>query len=220
MSTPSPKPKPRSNDASGADTGRTDKAKEPTRKRGHERVAQLMDGAMAVFEERGYAGATMTEIAARAGAPIGSLYQFFPSKQSLVDALVQRYGEHVFEALDVLDSQVDRLDAAQFARALLSIFMTLRRERLLVLRLLDSTWQEPTTRPPRLRNQLRSRIAQIVMRWAPGLEQGLAQMHAIVILQMMKSHMQITLEEGLPYNDAAVGAWEAIFETYLADLRS
>ena len=33
--------------------------------------------------------ATMTEIAARAGAPIGSLYQFFPSKEAPADTLVQ-----------------------------------------------------------------------------------------------------------------------------------
>ena len=37
--------------------------------------------------EKGYDAATMTEIAARSGTAIGSLYRFFPSKESLSDAL-------------------------------------------------------------------------------------------------------------------------------------
>ena len=35
----------------------------------------------------------MTEIAQRAGAAIGSLYQFFPSKEALAEALFDRFAE-------------------------------------------------------------------------------------------------------------------------------
>src|ERR1700735_3664795 len=63
----------------------------PKRQRGKQRVAELLAAGAAVFAEKGYAAATMTEIAARAGAPIGSLYQFFPSKEALADTLVQSY---------------------------------------------------------------------------------------------------------------------------------
>ena len=61
----------------------------PKRQRGKQRVAELLAAGAAVFAERGYAAATMTESAARAEAPIGSLYQFFPSKEALADTLVQ-----------------------------------------------------------------------------------------------------------------------------------
>src|SRR5258705_10489068 len=61
----------------------------PKRQRGKQRVAELLAAGAAVFAEKGYAAATMTEIAARAAAPIGSLYQFFPSKEALPDTLVQ-----------------------------------------------------------------------------------------------------------------------------------
>ncbi len=66
-------------------------ARSPKRARGKERVAQLLEAATAVFAQKGYEAATMTEIAARAGAPIGSLYQFFPVKEALADTLVQQY---------------------------------------------------------------------------------------------------------------------------------
>jgi AcrR family transcriptional regulator len=55
--------------------------------RGHARVAALVAAAAAVFVRRGYEGATMTEIAAQAGASIGSLYQFFPTKPLIAEAL-------------------------------------------------------------------------------------------------------------------------------------
>jgi len=50
-------------------------------------VSALVAAAAAVFVRRGYEGATMTEIAAQAGASIGSLYQFFPTKPLIAEAL-------------------------------------------------------------------------------------------------------------------------------------
>ncbi|OSQ40259.1 TetR/AcrR family transcriptional regulator [Thalassospira sp. MCCC 1A01428] len=83
----------------------TEKAiKAPSRKRGHERVAALLDAGAQVFAERGYNGATMTEIAARAGASIGSLYQFFPKKQHIAGELHARFLDILAESLtDLLE---------------------------------------------------------------------------------------------------------------------
>ena len=64
--------------------------KEPSQARGHARVAALLDAAAEVFDEVGYESATTAAIAARAGAPIGSLYQFFPSKLALFHGLAAR----------------------------------------------------------------------------------------------------------------------------------
>lgn len=67
--------------------------KAPSQARGEKRVAQLKAAAEAVFAEQGYEAATMTAIAKAAGAPIGSLYQFFPSKEALALTLMQQYLE-------------------------------------------------------------------------------------------------------------------------------
>ena len=77
----------------------------PKRERGKQRVAELLAAGAAVFAEKGYEAATMTEIAARAGAPIGSLYQFFPSKEALADTLVQNYVTLLSDELKVLESR-------------------------------------------------------------------------------------------------------------------
>ena len=80
-------------------------ALEPQRRPGKERVAALMEAAASVIAERGFEAATMAEIAARAGALIGSLYHFFPNKEVLADALIERYGVIIDEAFAKIDSQ-------------------------------------------------------------------------------------------------------------------
>src|ERR1700744_4814615 len=77
----------------------------PQRQRGRERVAALLEAAAACFVEKGYEAATMTEVAARAGAAIGSLYQFFPTKEVLAQALVEQYGQAFYAAIGKLAEQ-------------------------------------------------------------------------------------------------------------------
>lgn len=48
------------------------------------RVRDIMDAARAVFAERGYEDAAMSEIAARAGVVEGTIYKYFDSKRSLL----------------------------------------------------------------------------------------------------------------------------------------
>ncbi len=63
----------------------------PTQERGRRRVDQILTAAAAEFARVGYSEATTNAIAARAGVPIGSLYQFFPHKRALLQALAQNH---------------------------------------------------------------------------------------------------------------------------------
>ena len=65
----------------------------PVQSRSRERVERILDAAAHVFANVGYDAATTEAIAARAEVSIGSLYQFFPNKQSLFDAVARRYLE-------------------------------------------------------------------------------------------------------------------------------
>src|SRR5258706_7998022 len=77
----------------------------PQQERAARRVDALLEAAGAVIVERGFEAATMTEIAARAGASIGAVYQYFPNKDALVLALRTRYG-------DEMDARWSALSAA------------------------------------------------------------------------------------------------------------
>ncbi len=192
-------------------------AKEPKRKRGIARVAKLLDAGAAVFAEQGYRAATMTEIAARAEAPIGSLYQFFPNKDVLADALVARYAEHVEAALDRIRAQVADLDGSQLADRLLDVLVAHAAERSLALSLLDARWEQPGVRPGVLRESLRKRITGILTLWRPQLPEEQAEVMSVVLFQAMKSLVQLHEEKRYPGKAEAIAHWRGWVQRYLAD---
>jgi AcrR family transcriptional regulator len=58
-------------------------------RRADERPQELLDAALAVFVERGFAAARLDEVAKRAGVSKGTVYLYFSGKEELLKALVQ-----------------------------------------------------------------------------------------------------------------------------------
>ena len=104
-------------------------AREPKRARGRERVAALLDAGAALFAEKGYDRTTMTEIAERAGAAIGSLYQFFPSKQALAEALFDRFAERAAASFARIEERARGSSPAALADLLVDHKLGLRSDR-------------------------------------------------------------------------------------------
>jgi AcrR family transcriptional regulator len=61
--------------------------RQPKQQRSRERVDKILAAAAVVFEEVGYSAATTHLIAAQAGTAIGSLYQYFPDKAAIFQAM-------------------------------------------------------------------------------------------------------------------------------------
>lgn len=59
------------------------------------RPAEILDAAFAVFRARGYAAATMDEIARGAGVSAGTIYRYFDGKEAMFRALVERLAARV-----------------------------------------------------------------------------------------------------------------------------
>jgi AcrR family transcriptional regulator len=64
--------------------------KEPSQTRSKETVEVLLAATARVLQRDGYDRASTNRIAAEAGVSIGSLYQYFPGKEALVAALIER----------------------------------------------------------------------------------------------------------------------------------
>ena len=75
---------------------------------------RILDAAEALFAERGFAGAAVRDIATRADLNAASLYNHFPSKQALYDAVLERGMRPIYAILD-------RLETAPDARAIASL---------------------------------------------------------------------------------------------------
>lgn len=77
----------------------------PQQQRSRDRVERLIDAADEVLATEGYGALTVRRIAAAAGVPVGSIYQFFPDKHAIVDVLSRRYLETFASAMDQLQSR-------------------------------------------------------------------------------------------------------------------
>jgi AcrR family transcriptional regulator len=74
----------------------------PTQARAKERALRIIHAASHVFAEVGFEAATMEGIAERAETSIGSIYQFFPNKMALFNALARDYHDKLRTFFDTL----------------------------------------------------------------------------------------------------------------------
>jgi AcrR family transcriptional regulator len=90
----------------------------PVQGRSLARVHRMLDACAELVDEVGYDGLTTTLLAERAEVAIGSVYQFFPDKRAIVQALTMRNVEAYLERLSAriseggLDKWWDAVDAA------------------------------------------------------------------------------------------------------------
>ena len=61
------------------------------RRRKEARPQELLDAALALFVEKGFAATRAEEVAQRAGVSKGTLYLYFPSKEELLKAVIAHY---------------------------------------------------------------------------------------------------------------------------------
>jgi AcrR family transcriptional regulator len=196
--------------SSGSAPVRTRTALEPQRRPGKLRVAALLQAGADVIAERGFEAATMAEIAARAAAPIGSLYRFFPSKDALADALMRRYSELISGAFATIDGRRSSTTEA-FADALLDGLAALRGETKAIVALLDSRPDANALRDEFHDGMLRNIIRTLQLR-ETRLSAGEAEDMAVILLQNMKAMKSLD-----PERDAGVIAeLRAMTRLYLA----
>ena len=160
-------------------------AKEPKRERGKQRVAALMDAGAELFAEKGYEATTMTEIASRAGAAIGSLYQFFPSKEALAEALFNRFTERAAAAFARVEERAPGCSARELADLLIDYKLGQGTDRDAAIALSSVVTSVVERRKP-LGDALRGRIAAILRAANPALGENEAAVAAIIVNQVMK----------------------------------
>ncbi|WP_111563120.1 TetR/AcrR family transcriptional regulator [Rhizobium sp.] len=152
----------------------------PKQKRGHERVAILTEAAAKVFLEKGYEAATMTEIAAEAKSSIGSLYQFFPTKPVLAEALHIERMRQLNAALVDLQNEVGGKRASEIGDAIfarLGAFLQDYRE----FPVLAARRDIPKERKVKSRAELRGNIKALLQKASPSVSDDLDLLSALVL---------------------------------------
>lgn len=80
-----------------AERSRTVPRKKPRQERSRATVEAILEAAAHILVAHGFEATTTRQVAERAGVSIGSLYQYFPSKEALITALVERQVQRVLE---------------------------------------------------------------------------------------------------------------------------
>jgi AcrR family transcriptional regulator len=196
----------------------TESVRRPQRQRGHQRVASLLDAAAACFVEKGYDAATMTEIAARAGASIGSLYQFFPTKEALAQALMGGYAETLQLRLKKLAASSLGWDSDQLGTQLIRVLVAFRRRHPAFVVLAESTAPLPAIRGVAIREHLREALQALLARHAPHQESADLRAAAVVVLQLMKAAVALNAEPALAGRRLALNQLQQALQLYLRAL--
>jgi AcrR family transcriptional regulator len=145
-----------------------------------------------VFREKGYDATTMTEIAARSGTAIGSLYRFFPSKESLADALLQDYVTQMVAGLANLGETNPTPES--IANSLVDLMLALQEERSVALVLIEARTGSADLKG-RYRKAMRQGVGQILKKLAPQLPRARAESMAVVLVHVLKAVARTSEEE-------------------------
>jgi len=195
----------------------TDEAKAPRRARGHARVASLLEAASAEFAEKGYDATTMTAIAARAESSIGSLYQFFPTKEQVAGTLIEQYVTELEAAFDRLSKKVPSLDVSAVAGRLTTLFVAFRTTHPAFVGLVDAL-DVVLPGGTGVRERLRERIASVLAALAPRLSVEEALFRAVVVQHLMKAAVTLSHDESVVNHHAAMLEFQRVVQHYLEDV--
>ena len=100
--------------------------RQPQQQRSQERVEKILDAAAEIFDEVGFEAATTHAIASRADTAVGSLYQFFPDKVAIFNALELRHVDRVYVIWErLLHSEIVRLPFNDFIQTMTTEFQKL-----------------------------------------------------------------------------------------------
>lgn len=184
----------------------------PQQKRGRLRVASLLRAAACVLAETGYEATTMCAIAKRAGASIGSLYQFFPNKEAVAEALRAEYIEDVEAIWEMLAKNADKLSVEDLVDQLVCSQTEFVKSHRAFLPLLDapstaSTW--------RRRESIRNRIARVLTVRQPGLPRKRALQEGAVVQQIVKGMLTLYARTGAGERAVIAEEFKVVLVGYL-----
>ncbi|GBR54667.1 transcriptional regulator [Gluconobacter sphaericus NBRC 12467] len=157
----------------------------------------------------------MAEIAARAGAKIGSLYRFFPNKEAVADALVQRHIAVLEDEYAALAKRAATLSPDALADVLIELLVTLHPRVKSLSALMEARTDKMEIRD-RARGHAIVGIAAALRVCAPGLEDALARDIAAVVLNSMKV-LRSMLAKDAPTMPGAPDELRRMHRLYLTD---
>ncbi len=171
--------------------------KSPVQSRSAETVEAIFEGTIQVLLGLGSGRLTTTRVAARAGVSVGTLYQYFPNKQALLYALLDRHLNLVAEAVEQACAREHGCPLRAMMEALVNAYVGAKLRRADVSRALYKIWAELDGSELSLRAAARSRAAVAAMlSTAPDLHLAEPDTKAGTLVSAMAGAARAYLEAG------------------------
>lgn len=175
-------------------------------------MANFLRAAASVITESGYDAATMSAIAERAHSSIGSLYQFFPNKLSVAEAIRAHHIEEIEQSWIALSHEAPELSANALACRLVNLYLEIVKNHPVLLALLDL----PATPRTRTRREvIRGRIAAVLVAHSPRMPAVLAARTASVVQQISRGMLTLYAQAEPDQRPAIIEEFKALLTGYL-----
>jgi len=115
--------------------------KQPTQERAQQTIATIFEATAQIVEAEGEAGLSTNKVAKKAGFSVGTLYQYFPTKEAILVALIARERRRVMDEMQAMllkavqEKSDPKVVMRQRVRALIEAFGTGNRVRRSMIRL-------------------------------------------------------------------------------------
>jgi AcrR family transcriptional regulator len=193
--------------------------REPRQERSRRQVNALLDAAAHVFAEVGYDTATTNAIAQRAGASIGSLYQFFPNKAAIFHALTLRYHTQLHDLLNqVMSIEMARLPLAQLIDTTINTFYTFARSEPGFTQIVQSARHSPelVATDNALIGESVERFAALLAARAPALDPERRLLLAKVSVEAADALLRLAIISESPLDEQVLAETKALLLAYLS----
>ncbi len=99
----------------------TNPRKHASQQRSRATVDALIEATARILVREGFDRASTNRIAQKAGVSIGSLYQYYPSKEALVAAVIDRHNQELMQVVRAALAEVAELPIEEAVRKLVSV---------------------------------------------------------------------------------------------------
>jgi AcrR family transcriptional regulator len=182
----------------------------PQQKRGKRRVSAFLRAAACVIAETGYERATMSAIADRAHSCIGSLYQFFPNKRAVAEALRDEYVKEIERSWIALSHEAAELSAEDLTCGLIKLQIEIIKSHPALLALLDVP-----SRSHKRRQLVRARIAAVLMAHKARMLEAMALRIASVVQQVSRGLFALYAQADAAEKNAMIEEFKCVLTGYL-----
>ena len=170
--------------------------KAPVQTRSRERYERMLQAAATIIGETGSDAMRMSEVAERAGVPIGSLYQFFPDKAAIIATLAERCNEESRKCIgEGLAGISDRDSLAQAFSGLLDVYYGLFLDQPAMRDVWSAMQADKALRAVQLEESRKNAevLADVLERMIPGGDPAVLSTRALVVMHLGEEAMRLAV---------------------------